>query len=98
MRIIVLNLLIMNKMVLRLHMEKFLGLVITFINFLFGLLISGAKLYIDSFTSIIFSHTCRLGSFISHNLTRHVRHVSGLYVWIENVPPHLNVVLLSDYG
>ena len=36
----------------------------------FGLLISDAKLYIDSFTSVIFSYT--------HNLTKHSKCVSDL--------------------
>lgn len=64
-------------------MVKFIGLEsLSQIFFSVSLFLVLIKLYIDSFSSIIFSHTRRLYSSASHNLVRHVKHVSGLYVWI----------------
>ena len=34
---------------------------------------------------------------IFHNLTKHVRHVKGLSVWMKDVTPHLNSILFVDY-
>ena len=57
----------------------------------FGHLIFSAKQSLDAFHSISFSHTRRSG--VAHDLTKHIRHVSGFPVWMEDVP-----VLLADYG
>ena len=64
----------------------------------FGLLITYALLYTVTFNHISFSHICRKGNSIAHNLARHVRHVNSLAVWMEDVTPHLNDILLVDYG
>ena len=64
----------------------------------FGLLITYALLYTVTFNHISFSHTCRQGNSIAHNLARHARHVNSLAVWMEDVTPHLNDILLVDYG
>jgi len=37
-------------------------------------------------------------NFVAHNLARHAKYVSGLVVWMEEVPPHIVSVLLADYG
>ena len=52
---------------------------------------------IDAFSSISFSHTCRLDNYVVHNLAQHARHVSGLLVWIKDVYFHLFVVLLANH-
>ena len=52
---------------------------------------------IDAFSSISFSHTCRLDNYVAHNLAQHARHVSGLLVWIKDVYFHLFVVLLANH-
>ena len=45
-----------------------------------------------------FSHIHKQGNCVTHNLARHARHVSGLLVWMEDVPPHINSILLVDFG
>jgi len=47
---------------------------------------------------ISFSHIRRLGNSIAHNLAKHAQHVAGLKVWMEDVPPHLYSILLTDHG
>ena len=42
-----------------------------------------------------FSHIRKQGNCVTHNLARHV---SGLLVWMEDVPPHINSILLADFG
>ena len=59
-------------------------------------LISEVKFYAKFFQSFSFSHICRQGNSIAQNFTRHLRHVSSLLVWIENVPQILNNVLLAN--
>lgn len=29
---------------------------------------------------------------------KHARHVNGLFVWTEDIPPHLRYVPLADYS
>ena len=62
----------------------------------FGLLITYALLYTVTFNHISFSHTCRQGNSIAHNLARHARHVNSLFVWMKDAPLHLTDVLLAD--
>ena len=33
---------------------------------------------------------------VAHNLAKHVRYVSSYFVWMEDVPPHLYSILLTD--
>lgn len=61
----------------------------------FGHLIFAVRPIIDSFTQIYFSHICRVGNVVTHNLARRV---NGYSVWMEDVPPHLLNVLLADFG
>ena len=37
-------------------------------------------------------------NYVAHNLVRQVKHVSGLVVWREEVPPPIVSVLLADSG
>ena len=48
-----------------------------------------------SFNFCHFSHIRKQGNCVTHNLARHV---SGLLVWMEDVPPHINSILLADFG
>ena len=64
----------------------------------YGHLLSSTKSSIDAFNDISYSHICRLGNSITYNLARHVRHASGLYVWMKDVSSHLYIVLMTDYG
>ena len=63
----------------------------------FGHILAAAKTLTDV-SCISFSHVCRLGNSVAHNLAKHARHVAGLKVWMDNVPPHLYSVLLIDDG
>lgn len=44
---------------------------------LFGHLIDGAKIFVESFTFMSFSHVCCYDNSIVRNLVRHVKHVTG---------------------
>ena len=61
----------------------------------YGHLIAEAKVLTDSFSCVRFSHIRRQGNSIAHNLTRYV---SGFLVWMEDVPSHINNVLLANFG
>lgn len=61
----------------------------------YGHLLASTKSLIASFDMVSFSHTRRQGSVVAHNLARRV---SGLMVWMEEVPPHLHDVILVDWG
>ena len=50
------------------------------------------------FTYLRFSHTHRLGNSLAHNLAQYVRHIDALIVWIEDAPPELHHVLVTDFG
>ena len=60
-----------------------------------GHLLASTKSLIASSDMVSFSHTRRQGSVVAHNLARHV---SGLMVWMEEVPPHLHDAILVDWG
>ena len=61
----------------------------------YGHLLASTKSLIASFDMFSFSHTRRQGSVVAHNLARHV---SGLMVWMQEVPPHLHDAILVDWG
>ena len=63
----------------------------------FGHILVAAKTSTDV-SCISFFYIRRLGNSVAHNLTKHARHVAGLKVWMEDVPPHLYSVLLTDHG
>ena len=63
----------------------------------FGHIMEAAKITIDV-TRISFIDVHRLGNVVVHNLAKHALHVAGLQVWMEDVPPHLFSILLSDHG
>ena len=64
----------------------------------YGHLIKEAQIYAEFFHSFRVFHFCLRGNFVTHNLIRLARYVSGLVVWMEEVPPHLNSILLANYG
>ena len=59
---------------------------------------SEVKLYGKFFQSFSFSHICRQGNSVAQNLTRYSIYVSSLLVWINDVSPTLNNVLLANCG
>lgn len=64
----------------------------------FGQLIEETQELFGLFNSCSVTHVRRKGNSLAHNLARHARHVSGLLIWMEKVPPQLNNVLITDYG
>ena len=64
----------------------------------FGNLIEEIKFHADSFLNCNFSYVKRKGNSVAYNLARHVKHVSGLVVWREEVPPPIVSILLANYG
>ena len=59
-------------------------------------LVDNAKRLANQFESVEFSHVKTEGNIEAHNIARHVRHVSKLSVWMEDVPPHLFVVIQAE--
>ncbi|XP_075645797.1 uncharacterized protein LOC142616950 [Castanea sativa] len=64
----------------------------------FGHLLESDKSLLVTSKCIAFSHVRRTSNKVAHNLARHARHVRGLSVWVEDVPPHLYDVLFVDPG
>lgn len=64
----------------------------------YGQLIEETQALVGIIPSCSVSHVRRKRNSLAHNLARHARFVSGLVIWMEEVPPHLNNVLIADYG
>ncbi|KAK9993181.1 hypothetical protein SO802_022884 [Lithocarpus litseifolius] len=64
----------------------------------YGHLLEFAKSTLVTNKCIAFSHIRRSGNRVAHNLAKHARHVRGLPVWVENIPPHPYDVLFTDPG
>ena len=64
----------------------------------YGHLLESAKSSIVNSKCIAFSHIRRSGNRVAHNLAKHARHVRGLSVWEEDMPPHLYDVLFFYPG
>ena len=62
----------------------------------FGHILESAKSTLVTGNCIAFSHIRRSGNRVAHNLAKHARHVRGLSVWVEDIPPHLYDVLFAD--
>ena len=62
----------------------------------FGLLIKDAQVLVDRFNWVRFQHVGRDGNNVTHNLVRHVRHVMGFSVWMEDVPIHCFAIYQAD--
>ncbi|KAL0014213.1 hypothetical protein SO802_001282 [Lithocarpus litseifolius] len=59
----------------------------------FGLLIQEAQVLAVRFSGVRFQYTSRDSNNVAHNLARYARHITGYYVWMEDVP----VYCLSFY-
>ena len=61
-------------------------------------LLESAKSALVTSKCIAFSHICRSGNRVAHNLAKHARHVRGLSVWMEDISPRLYDVLFANPG
>ena len=61
----------------------------------FSHLITDVKILINSFNGVSFSHIRIWDNFITHNLTKHAKHINNLLVWIDDIPLHLNAIILA---
>nr|POE89523.1 hypothetical protein CFP56_55813 [Quercus suber] len=64
----------------------------------YGHLLDSAKSTLVTSKCIACTHIRRDGNKVAHNLAKHARHVRGLLVWVEDIPPHLHDVLFADPG
>ena len=65
---------------------------------IYGHLLDSAKSSLVTSKCIAFSHIHRNGNRVAHNLAKHARHVRGLSVWVEDMPPHLYDVIFLIPG
>ena len=63
----------------------------------FGLLIRDAQETANFFTCISYAHVGRNGNFVAHNLARYARHITGFFVWMEDVPFQTLVAYHADF-
>ena len=64
----------------------------------FGNIIVEAQSYAKTFHSFKVNHTNQRGNSVAYKLARHARHINGLVVWMEEIPPHLISILLAYHG
>nr|XP_023924334.1 uncharacterized protein LOC112035735 [Quercus suber] len=64
----------------------------------YGHLLDSAKSTLVTSKCIACTHIRRDGNKVAHNLAKHAKHVRGLSVWVEDIPPHLHDVLFADPG
>ena len=62
----------------------------------YGHLLESAKATLVTSKCIAFTHICRSGNRVAHNLAKHARHVRDLSVWVKDIPPHLYDVLFAN--
>ena len=63
----------------------------------YGLLIADAKSLARALDSYCFTHVKRQGNGVAHALARMAKHTDILEVWMEDVPPPLRQLYLSDF-
>ncbi|XP_075655236.1 uncharacterized protein LOC142625472 [Castanea sativa] len=64
----------------------------------YGHILSSGKDMIGADSCVSFSHVCRSGNSVTHNITKHARYVRGFSVWTEDVSSHLIFIIFADYG
>ena len=55
-----------------------------------------AKFLANNFVVGKFLHIRCQGNYVAHNIARPARHVSEFTVWMDDVPPHLHNVVLTN--
>lgn len=63
----------------------------------FGHILELAKAMTEA-NCITFSLGRQIGNFVTHNLAKHIRHVSDYIVWTKDIPPHLYSIWEVDIG
>ncbi|KAL0005202.1 hypothetical protein SO802_012763 [Lithocarpus litseifolius] len=53
-----------------------------------GLLIRDAQVLANQLRGVRFQYAGRESNKVAHNLARYARHITGYYVWMEDVPVH----------
>ncbi|GMY15487.1 hypothetical protein FCV25MIE_10726 [Fagus crenata] len=64
----------------------------------YGLLITDAKVLASKLQSFSFSHVKRQGNQLAHALARKALSCNSLEVWMESVPPDLELLYLSSFN
>ena len=64
----------------------------------FGHLICSIKHYLVFCNCFSFSHTRRLGNSLAHSLAKLARTIEGFSLWMKDIPPQIDDILLSDCG
>ena len=62
----------------------------------YGHLVDDARRLANQFESVELSPVKREGNSAAQNIARQARHVSELLVWMEDVPPHLSIVIQAE--
>ena len=62
----------------------------------YGHLVDNARRLANQFESVELSPVKREGNSAAQNIARQARHVSELLVWMEDVPPHLSIVIQAE--
>ena len=68
-----------------------------FLSSSFGHIIRDIKLLSSAFHKVSYSHTHRQGNRVAHRLAKIACNFSPFQVWMEDVPPDLASVYLSDF-
>ena len=63
----------------------------------YGHLIADAKSLANALDSYCFTHVKRQGNGVAHALARMAIHIDTLKVWMEDVPPPIKQLYLSDF-
>ena len=61
-----------------------------------GLLVEDVKIYSSHFQRVLYSHVKRNNNSVTHNLVRHAISIPDCQICMEDVPPHIVLVLHSD--
>ena len=61
-----------------------------------GLLIEDSKMFANSFVRLLYSHIKRNNNGVAHSLAKNVLYIPDFQVWIEDVLPHIVLILQLD--
>ena len=61
-----------------------------------GLLLDDIRFYTSFFNQLLYSHVKREGNKTAHKLAKHALCISNFFVWMEDVPPPIRLVVQDD--